>query len=161
MDKLVSFILPLLGGSIGWFATKFFAEPLLAFYDLRNKIFEELIVTGNILVPDEKHQWAAWEEEAERKRYQAAYETLRRYAAQLAAIKQTSHRLPMRYIDYKEYDLKRAAEGLIGVANCLARPASNERALARNEVEIGLQLPRTYKDNDIRQIGETMAARRS
>jgi hypothetical protein len=40
-------------GCAGWFATNFLARPLLRVYELREKVWEELLVTANVTMFDE------------------------------------------------------------------------------------------------------------
>lgn len=57
------------------------------------------------------------------------------------------------------FDLNKASHALIGVSNNLGKEEFGYRALIRNDVETALKLPRTYTDENIRQIKETIDAR--
>jgi hypothetical protein len=159
-EFLGSLVVTFVVGGLGWLATNFIAKPILDFYDLRRRTHEELIVAANIVIPGNVGApQASDQDSSETKRYERAYEALRRLGAQLAAL-DISVEQPARYFfKMQRYDLKVASQGLFAFANSLSSPVQEERFFPRNQVETALKLPRTYSDEDLRQIRETMQAR--
>ena len=129
-------ILPLIGtflvGAAGWFITHFLAGPILRFYRLRDRIWEELVFTAN--VRNSTH---------DESRYNKAADDLRRLAAELDAIRLSAPWPVRTFLSYRKYDLGGAFQGLIGFANTLA-DRKGERAANRFDIEKALKFPMTY-----------------
>ena len=70
---LLSLIGSVLLGALGWMATNFIARPILRAYELRERVWEELLVSANVSVLDGEH-------------YTRSVENLRRCAAQASAL---------------------------------------------------------------------------
>ncbi len=142
-----SAIASLLLGAIGWLVTSFFAKPLLDFLDLKKRVFEEIIFTGNIgaMVANEP----AFEE---------AVDDLRRLGAQLQATAATDSIILRLFLAKRGYDLMKAGRGLIGLSNSL-HTQDGSRALQTNSVQVGLKLPRDYDDTMIQTIAHRMQNR--
>ena len=113
----------------GWFLANFFAKPLIVFWDLKKRIYEEILYTANIGNIDE-----------DKTNYMESKKSLRRLGAQIKAINATAPKLLRRLISAQEYDLTKAGNGLIGLSNCLS---SNDgsRGAHRKSVQFGLKLP--------------------
>lgn len=54
LETLGTIILTALVGGAGWAAANFIGKPIVTLWDLRGKVHEELIVTGNIFVPNKE-----------------------------------------------------------------------------------------------------------
>ena len=148
-----SLVMTFVIGAAGWFLTNFFAKPVLTFYDLRKSVHEELIFTGNLTSTGVSLGNSSDQQHAQ------PYRALRRFGAQLAALEVSMVEPAKSFLKSHGYDLASAASGLISLANLLSTSIQGSRVGPRNQVEVALKLPRTYSDEDIRQIGETMQAR--
>jgi len=142
-SAIASFLL----GGIGWLVVSFFAKPLLDFLNLRSRVHEELIVTGNIR-----------EMAADTLPYEKAVESLRRLGAKVLATKDTESRLLRWYLSWAGYDLAKAGNNLIGLSNSLTIP---DHPLHTNSIEEGLQLPRTYIAEYLRTVVQQIQHPRS
>src|SRR5260221_8294016 len=69
----VSLVGSVLLGAVGWIATNFIARPILRAYELRERVWEELLVSANVSVLDGAD-------------YARGVENLRRCAAQASAL---------------------------------------------------------------------------
>jgi hypothetical protein len=93
-------------GAIGWLATNFVARPLLRVYELRERVWEELLFTANVTV-------------FEGDDYAASVGMLRRFAAQASAIDRAWPPYMRRLLRWREIDLAAAARALLGLSNTL------------------------------------------
>jgi hypothetical protein len=118
-------------GAVGWIATNFVARPLLRVYELRERVWEELLFTANVTV-------------FEGDEYAASVATLRRFAAQASAIDRAWPRYMRRLLQWWRIDLAAAAEGLLGLSNTLG-PGVGARADFLRQIEVALALA---KSND-------------
>lgn len=126
---LSSTILALLAGVLGWFATHFFARPLLKAYDYREKAHGLTFYTANVL-PDDGEK------------YKDAVAELRRLAAQMGALSTVMPWYCWRILVYAHIDLGGAAGGLTGLSNSLGSTDGSKK-VHRNQVEKALNFPLT------------------
>ena len=133
---------PMLLGAIGWLLASFFVKPLLHFSKLRAEVHEELIFSDNV---------SSHDRESEPARYLATVNALRRLGAKIEGI-DVSAVGPFRiFLRRWRYDLRRARTALLALSNSLAE-RDGSRAIYTNGVQIGLRLPRTYDDDEIRRV---------
>jgi len=114
-------VLPLIAGIVGWFATHFFARPLLKAYEYREKAHELIFYTANVLPEDGD-------------RFQESVDELRRVAAQMDALLAVMPWYCRRLMVYLRIDLRRAASGLTGLSNSLGAKDGSKK-VHRNHVE--------------------------
>lgn len=126
-------------GAIGWVATNFFAAPLLKFYRTRTLVHESLIFTANVASFSEKEE------------IQSARTELRRHASAIFALSATAPRQITNFLLKRGYNLELAAKGLIGFSNSVELD-DGSKAIHRNQIEVGFHFPRTYSDDEIREI---------
>jgi hypothetical protein len=137
-------------GITGWLVASFFGKPLVEFLDLRRKVHEEIVYTGNVStmsleIPEEK------------RRYEAAFENLRRLGAKVQATNVASS-WPLRlFLRKTGYNLAQAGGGLIGLSNSL-HLEDGSKAIQRNSIQKGLRLPVDYTDQQIKDIVRTRPA---
>ena len=91
-------------GALAWIATNFVARPVLRAYELRERAWEEILVTANVSMLD----GALHEQSGER---------LRRLAAQAAALDAVWPRGLRFVLTHLRLDLREASAGLLGLAN--------------------------------------------
>jgi hypothetical protein len=134
-------LVPLALGCIGWFATQYFANPLVRFVEIKRTAHELLFYTANVFGRDDP-------------RLEKAVDDLRKVAAQISAFDAT---LPawLRWLFFRRgYNLKEAVQRFTGLSNLLAAAPSgsgtseatdtyNEKRLERYEIEKALKLPLT------------------
>ncbi len=92
-------------GVLGWLITSFFAKPLIDFLDLRRKVHEEIVYTGNI---------GAMQlgQKEDRAKFDEAVEDLRRLGAKVQATN-VAATWPLRIFRSRfGYDLGKAGRGL-------------------------------------------------
>jgi hypothetical protein len=145
---LLHTVLPLLVtfavGAVGWFVTHWIANPILAINKLRASIIEEVTMSANVGPGSEVEE------------LKAAQASLRRLAAQAAALAQSSGSVVRYYTRINRLDLGSASEGLIGLSNSLL-DRSGSKAIHHDRLEKALRQPRTYTDAIIQQILDRMA----
>ena len=91
----------LLLGGLGWIVTSFIARPLLDFAELRRKVHEEIIYTGNISRMD-------LQDDERRNKFDEAVEKLRRLGAQMQAIHVASTYTVRRILAWLGFNVGRA-----------------------------------------------------
>jgi hypothetical protein len=129
LPAIFSFLLAIVGGVVGWLLVSFLGTPFLEFRNLRKRVHEEVIFTGNI-----DPMVAGKPEHAK------AVESLRRLGAQVQATDVAAVR-PLRwFLSVRGYDLTRASRSLIGLSNSLAE-THDIRLPRTNSVLTGLRLP--------------------
>ncbi len=136
MCSTIVFLLGVGGAVVAWFATSFFAKPLIDFLNLRSLVHEEIIFRGNIgpMVEGKPD-------------FDKAVELLRRLGAKVQAMNENVSvsslplvYLPLRWFLSKQgYDLRRAGRGLIGLSNSLA--SHDSRAPHTSSIQAALKLP--------------------
>ncbi|MCL2384229.1 MAG: hypothetical protein FWC84_00130 [Alphaproteobacteria bacterium] len=125
-------------GALGWFATSFFAKPLLEFINLKSEVLEEMIFSANIDALSEGLPI-----------YKTAVESLRRLGAKVLATDVTAPWLLRKFLDLWGYDLHTAGSNLIGLSNSLNVKG---RYLHADKIETSLLLPLTSSDEFIDTI---------
>lgn len=145
LDILCSMLLTAIVAVAAWFVTHFVGNPLVKFYLLRGKIHESLFFTANVGTDDPA-------------RYDKAVEELRRHAAALDALRVTLPRFPKWVLNKRGYKLEEAVSGITGLSNRLGI-TGGEKAIHRNRIEHGLNLPRTHTDEQIKGINATLNVR--
>lgn len=133
-----SAIASVLLGALGWFATSFFAKPLLEFINLKSEVLEEMIFSANIDALSEGLPI-----------YKTAVESLRHLGAKVLATDVTAPWLLRKFLDLWGYDLHTAGSNLIGLSNSLNVKG---RYLHADKIETSLLLPRTSSDEFIDTI---------
>jgi hypothetical protein len=113
---------------MAWFATNFAARPLLRVYELRERVWEELLFTANVTL-------------FEVDEYASSVNTLRRFAAQAAAIDRAWPRYLHLVLTWFGVDLRAAAQGLLGLSNTLGRSVTAQNEFLR-QIENALSLSR-------------------
>jgi hypothetical protein len=108
---LVSLLASIPLGALGWIATNFVARPILRVYDLRERVWEELLVSANLSIFDAG-------------RYEQTVENLRRCAAQASALYVAWPGLLRWVLWTLGFDLQLAAENLLGLSNTCGRDGS-------------------------------------
>jgi hypothetical protein len=134
-------------GCIGWFATQYFANPLVRFVEIKRTAHELLFYTANVYGRDDP-------------RLEKAVDETRKVAAQIGAFDAT---LPawLRLLFYRRgYNLREAVQRFTGLSNLLAAAPSdsagleaadthNKKRLERHAIEKALKLPFTDDPNQI------------
>lgn len=134
-------LVPLLLGCLGWFATQYFANPIVRFVEIKRKAHQLLFYTANVFGRDDP-------------RLANAVDDLRKVAAQISAFEAT---IPawLRLLFYRRgYNLREAVGGFTGLSNSLAAGPSDstapeaarmyeEKRLQRYQIENALKLPLT------------------
>jgi hypothetical protein len=114
-------------GALGWISTNFAARPILRAYELRERVWEELLITANVSIFDEG-------------RYEQSVGNLRRFAAQASALDVIWPR-PLRWVlRHLGLDLREASVGLLGLSNTLG-VIGHEPLGYRRRVQAALRLP--------------------
>src|SRR5579864_6571056 len=140
----------LLGG-LGWIVASFFGKPLIEVYDLRRRVHEEIVYTGDI-------SGYQFEDEKQRPVFLEAVENLRRLGAKVQAMNVSATESLRLFLSKRGYDLKLAGGGLIGLSNSLHARDGN-RLVQTNAVQKGLELSRDYSDEQIRDTTARMVKR--
>ncbi len=138
-------------GVMGWLITSFFAKPLIDFLDLRRKVHEEIVYTGNI---------GAMQlgQEEDRAKFDEAVEDLRRLGAKVQATN-VAATWPLRiFLSRFGYDLGKAGRGLIGLSNSL-HLGDGSRELQTNWVQKGMKLPCDYRDEQLKTLCKSRLSR--
>jgi hypothetical protein len=125
-----SAIASILLGIVGWCVASFLATPFLDFLNLRRRVHEEVIFTGNI------DAMVAGKPE-----YEKAVNTLRRLGAKVQATNVAAAPPLLWFLRIRGYDLRRAGRSLIGLSNSLAE-TDDIRRPHTNSIQKGLRLPR-------------------
>jgi len=137
-----------LAGVLGWVVASFFGKPLIEFLDLRRKVHEEIVYTGNVGFMD-------LQDEKQRARYDEAVENLRRLGAKVQAI-DVAATTPLRFVLLKVgFNLEQAGRGLIGLSNSL-HLRDGGRMMQTAWIQNGLKLPRDFTDEQIRESRKRM-----
>ncbi len=148
-SAIASVVTTLLLGAIGWIGAAFFARHIVKFYDLRGRVREELYYTANV---------PGWS--VDKEHVKEAQDHLRRLAAQLAALEVALTPPLPKLVAYLGYDLKKAAEGMTGLANSLVMTEDAlqgvTKAQCRTKAEEALKLPRFYSNEDIENLGAAL-----
>src|SRR5713101_3981647 len=117
---LVSLIGSVLLGALGWMATNFIARPILRAYELRERVWEELLVSANVSVLDGEH-------------YARGVENLRRCAAQASALDVAWPRVLRWVLKTLRLDLREAGTALLGLSNTFGVIGSPDAPLYRRQ----------------------------
>jgi hypothetical protein len=126
---LWSLILSIPLGALGWVATNFVARPILRAYELREKVWEEMLVTANVSMLDGA-------------RFQQSGESLRRLAAQASAI-DAAWPHPLRWLLKRlRLDLNDASTSLLGLSNTFG--VSPDAWNYRRSASVALGLPTDF-----------------
>jgi hypothetical protein len=126
----------------GWLVASFFAKPILDFLTLRGQVHEEIVFTGNIGAMTAHHKES----------YDQAVGQLRRLGAKAQAMNVSATPLLRWFLFKAGYDLATVGKNLIGLSNAL--DDYDGRVIHVNRIQIALDLPRDYTDEDIRQVIE-------
>ncbi len=141
----IEYVLPvlvtLLVGAVGWLMARTIGKQIIAFYDLRARTLEAKIFSANIGVLD-------LTDDDEKARYLDAYKELRRLSAQIKALAVCANWLTSRYFAWRCYDLDKASNGIMGLANSLM-----VKGVARMhhgyQIESGLKLPHEFSKDEV------------
>jgi hypothetical protein len=114
-------------GCAGWFATNFLARPLLRVYELREKVWEELLVTANVTMFDDGV-------------FEDSMAKLRRFSAQASALDIVWPSYMRGVLAVARIDLAAAAQGLLGLSNTIGMSIGGDGAY-REQIETALRLP--------------------
>ena len=122
----------IVGGILGWVARQYLAAPLERFNELRAHVSEALFFTANVSRRD-----------IDPDRYDEAADELRRLAAQLRGLHDSSTKPVRWYFVWKGYELTEAIAALTGFSNSLS-DKTGQKAMYRYDVEKALKLPLSY-----------------
>jgi len=143
---LLNTVLPLIGtllvGALGWWATYWIANPIVAFEKLRAEIREEVFVVTNIGSASPADV------------VNAASDRLRRLAARVDSTTSTTSRLVRLYLRMRDYDTDAAVKQLIGLSNQLT-DKTGARILLRRRIERALKLPFTDAEDLVRSVQDS------
>jgi hypothetical protein len=114
-------------GCAGWFATNFVARPLLRVYELREKVWEELLFTANVSLFDGID-------------YAESVAKLRRLSVQASALEIAWPSYIRGALALAGIDLAAAAQGLLGLSNTIGT-SDGAKLEFRAQVEAALHLP--------------------
>ena len=114
-------------GALGWLATNFVARPILRAHELREKVWEELLVSANVSL-------------FEAGLYERTAESLRRCAAQASALDVAWPSTLRWVLRLLRIDLREAAMGLLGFSNTFGRPNPDSAGFLR-QAAASLRLP--------------------
>jgi len=143
VEIVVSVLLTAMVAVAAWFGTHFAGNPFIKFYLLREKIHESLFFTANV--------------GADHPGFDKAVEELRRHGAALDAMRVTLPCFPKWYlIERQGFRLEDAVSGITGLSNSLGNTVG-EKAIHRNKIEHGLNLPRTYTDEQMNGINAALS----
>ena len=124
---LISLLASIPLGALGWFATNFVARPILRAYELREKVWEELLVSSNLLIFDGEA-------------YAQSSNNLRRYAAHASALDVSWPRTLRWLLRALKLDLAAASQALLGLSN-VGGAASPDALDYRRRAAAALHLP--------------------
>jgi hypothetical protein len=133
-DTLLSLIGTIAVGAAGWCATNFLARPLLRVYELRERVWEELLFTANVSMFDEPD-------------YAESVQKLRRFSVQASALDCAWPSYLRRSLALAGIDLTKAARGLLGLSNTLGT-SDGQKIEFREQIGVALRLPRTLPTSD-------------
>jgi hypothetical protein len=125
---LLSLVASVALGALGWIATNFVARPILRAYELRERVWEELLVSANVSVFDGDD-------------YARGVENLRRCAAQASAF-DVAWPVVLRWVLHTlRLDLREATTALLGLSNTFGVTGSGDALLYRRQAGKALRLP--------------------
>lgn len=131
-------------GVLGWTVTSFVAKPIIDFLELRRKVHEELVYTGNIGLMDLQNA-------ERREKFEEAVERLRRLGAQVQAMDVGMISLVRKILVWTGFNLTQSGRGLIGLSNSL-HTQDGSRALHSYAIEKAFKLPSDYTAEMIEDI---------
>ena len=124
--------------------TSFFGKPFVEFLDLRRKVHEEIVYTGNVRA-------IGFGIKENKVRFDEAVENLRRLGARVQAMN-VSAAWPLRlFLEKTGYNLGQAGAALIGLSNSF-HLEDGSRDEQTNAIQKGLDLPRDYTDEILKQV---------
>lgn len=109
-SKLISTIVGLVAGAVGYWFANFHMKPILRFNDVRNQILMNFIFYAQVINADRFNEKM---QELHRERILANRKT----SAQLSASAQDLPWWYQKYLKFNGVDIKRAAKHLIGFSN--------------------------------------------
>jgi hypothetical protein len=146
LGTALGWILTAIAGIAGWLVASFLGKPFLDFLALRGQVHEEMIFTANVgpMIGHDKET------------YNKARESLRRLGARMHGMNVSATPQLRWFFNYFKFDLATAGGNLIGLSNALSPSETtyDDRVYHVNKIQIGLRLPRTYTDDDVKQARE-------
>jgi hypothetical protein len=138
VQSLITFIVGLIGGAIGWWLAYHFAKPVERVDDLRRRAHEELIFYANIGTSPPEEEW------------RAAITVLRKMAAGLIASSESASPLVHWYIRLNKWNLEEAGGLLLAKSNIIGKPVDPNLAIvADDNLCFALGLPATYSKESV------------
>jgi hypothetical protein len=125
---LLSLIASVALGALGWIATNFIARPILRAYELRERVWEELLVSANVSILDGDD-------------YSRGVENLRRCAAQASALDVAWPSILRWVLHMMRLDLHEATTALLGLSNTFGVSGSADAMFYRRQAGRALRLP--------------------
>jgi hypothetical protein len=125
---LLSLVASVALGALGWIATNFIARPILRAYELRERVWEELLVSANVSVFDGAD-------------YSRGVENLRRCAAQASALDVAWPPILRCVLHTLRLDLREATTALLGLSNTFGVSGRPDASLYRRQAGKALRLP--------------------
>lgn len=120
IPTLVTSVIGIASGAVGYFVVTFWMKPLLQYLELRSKTLTDLIFYANV-------HGATGLVEDEMKRGREGQNALRRDAAQLLACFEELPWFYRAYLSSQKRDLQGCAEALIGLTNTLDFDAADTK----------------------------------
>jgi hypothetical protein len=131
------FLGTIIGGIFAWVTRQYFAASLEQFRELRSHVSEALLFTANISRRD-----------IDPDRYDEAVDELRRLAAQLKGLHDSSTKPVRWYFARKGYELPEAIAALIGYSNSLS-DKTGQKGMHKYDVQMALKLPLSYPERPV------------
>lgn len=151
MSTLLAIVSTLLIGAAGWFATHFVAYPILKFFRAREEAIEALFFWANIGLPGDGQDDPG--------RFRRAEEQFRLIAARLEAADKRMWPLQRFVLARLGYNVSDARPVVTALSGCMLTSNRHDRAVARNDVEAALGLPRTYSRESLLSLERAEQAR--
>jgi hypothetical protein len=118
MMDVLTLLLSLIAGGIGYLLVTFWMQPIQRYHQIRHEVTSDLIFYANVLDPK-------WVNDRLKERHEAGSESHRKHAAEIAAC---YYRLPPWYraiLKKRGEDPLTASKNLIGLSNCDSSSAAD------------------------------------